>query len=208
MQLEDELKPLLASLQASRQRADEIQAQRQRLEDLKAKALQAERQYLLADAADLRHYGIPTTEAKIAELESLKAEEDAVRGESEDVGVEEIAAVVARMTGVPVIRLRETEKEKLLHLEDYLSASVKGQDEAIKAVSDAIRLSRAGLTDETRPLASFLCAGSSGVGKSQLAKSVASYLFDDPSALVRIDASEFSERHSVSRLVGSPPGCA
>ena len=124
----------------------------------------------------------------------------------EEVGSEEIAEVVARWTGIPVNRMLQSEREKLLHLEDELHKRVIGQDEAIQAISDAIRRSRAGLQDAKRPMGSFIFLGTTGVGKTELAKALADYLFNDENALVRIDMSEYQERHSVSRLVGAPPG--
>jgi ATP-dependent Clp protease ATP-binding subunit ClpB len=124
----------------------------------------------------------------------------------EEIGAEEIADVVARWTGIPVTRMLQSEREKLLHLEDELHKRVIGQDEAIQAISDAIRRSRAGLQDAKRPMGSFIFLGTTGVGKTELAKALADYMFNDENALVRIDMSEYQERHSVSRLVGAPPG--
>ncbi|HNW55290.1 MAG TPA: AAA family ATPase, partial [Bacteroidales bacterium] len=124
----------------------------------------------------------------------------------EEIGSEEIAEVVARWTGIPVTRMLQSEREKLLHLEDELHKRVIGQDEAIQAISDAIRRSRAGLQDAKRPMGSFIFLGTTGVGKTELAKALADYMFNDENALVRIDMSEYQERHSVSRLVGAPPG--
>ncbi|RUP50572.1 P-loop containing nucleoside triphosphate hydrolase protein [Jimgerdemannia flammicorona] len=124
----------------------------------------------------------------------------------ERVTADDIARVVARMTGIPVQNLLHSEREKLLHMEDALSQRVVGQAEAIKAVSEAVRLSRAGLQSTTRPIASFLFLGPTGVGKTELCKSIASFLFDTENAIVRVDMSEYMERFAVSRLIGSPPG--
>ena len=124
----------------------------------------------------------------------------------EEVTTEDIAEVVAKWTGIPVKKMLQSEREKLLKLEDVLHKRVVGQDEAIQAVSDAIRRSRAGLQDAKRPIGSFLFLGTTGVGKTELAKTLAAYLFDDENAMTRIDMSEYQERHSVSRLIGAPPG--
>ena len=124
----------------------------------------------------------------------------------EEVTSEEIAAVVSRWTGVPVSRMLEGEREKLLHMEERLGKRVIGQDEAVKAVADAVRRNRAGLGDPNRPIGSFLFLGPTGVGKTELCKALAEFLFDDENAMVRIDMSEFMEQHSVARLIGAPPG--
>jgi len=195
---------------------------RKRVDELKAKADDAERRYDLATASDLRYYAIPELQAKI---EKAQAEEAAHGGSLVDtVTPEAIAEVVARWTGIPVTRLMSTEKQKLLTLEKTLAESVVGQPEAVKAVANAIRLSRSGLRDENRPLASFLFCGPSGTGKTLLSKTVGSLfycdmrladqyplqlaqsLFDSQDAMCRIDGSEYSEKHSISRLIGAPPG--
>jgi ATP-dependent Clp protease ATP-binding subunit ClpB len=139
----------------------------------------------------------------LADLDASRTGKNLVQ---EEVGAEDIAEVVARWTGIPVSRMLEGERSKLLRLEEVLHQRVVGQDEAIAAVSDAIRRSRAGLSDPKRPMGSFLFLGPTGVGKTELARSLADFLFDDENALVRIDLSEYQERHSVSRLLGAPPG--
>ncbi|MCB0510652.1 MAG: AAA family ATPase, partial [Bacteroidetes bacterium] len=137
------------------------------------------------------------------ELKTISADSRMLK---EEVDVEDIAEIVAKWTGIPVSKMMETERMKLLHLEEELGKRVIGQKEAIEAVSNAIRRNRAGLSDENRPIGSFMFIGSSGVGKTELAKALASYLFNDDSAIVRIDMSEYMEKHSVSRLIGAPPG--
>ena len=124
----------------------------------------------------------------------------------EEVTEEDIAAVVSRWTGVPVTRMLEAETQKLLHMEERLSQRVIGQDEAVRAVSDAVRRSRAGLGDPRRPIGSFLFVGPTGVGKTELARALAEFLFDDEQAMVRLDMSEYMEKHSVARMIGAPPG--
>ncbi len=125
---------------------------------------------------------------------------------NEEVTAEEVAQVVSKWTGIPVTRMLQSEREKLLHLEEYLHKRVVGQDEAIQAVADAIRRSRAGLQDQKRPVGSFIFLGTTGVGKTELARALAEFLFNDENNMVRIDMSEYQERHSVSRLIGAPPG--
>ncbi|KIM21575.1 hypothetical protein M408DRAFT_12506 [Serendipita vermifera MAFF 305830] len=173
-------------------------------DELKAKADDAERRYDLATASDLRYYAIPEIQTRIEKAQA----EAAAQGVSlaDTVTPESIAEVVARWTSIPVTRLMSTEKEKLLRLEKTLSESVVGQPEAVKAVANAIRLSRSGLRNENRPLASFLFCGPSGTGKTLLSKTLAQTLFDSPDAMCRIDGSEYSEKHSISRLIGAPPG--
>jgi ATP-dependent Clp protease ATP-binding subunit ClpA len=161
----------------------------------------------LATASDLKYYAIPDLQQRLQELEARKAAEDAAKGSGVDtVTPEQIAEIVSRWTGVPVTRLMSTEREKLLKLDKTLSRAVIGQPDAVKAVASAIRLSRSGLSNPSRPIASFLMAGPSGTGKTLMAKTLATVLFDSPDAMIRIDASEYSEKHSISRLIGSPPG--
>ncbi|KAH8915470.1 P-loop containing nucleoside triphosphate hydrolase protein [Atractiella rhizophila] len=207
--IDDELTPLKSAYAAEKSRGDEIQRLRQRLDELRAKADDAERRYDLAKAADLRHYAIPDVSAKMESLEKAKRAKDAQRGggmAGDTVTPDAIADIVAKWTGIPVSRLRTTEKQKLLRMEKELGKAVIGQPEAIKAVSNAIRLSRSGLANNNRPIASFLFCGPSGTGKTLLTKKLAQFLFDSEDAICRIDASEYSEKHAISRLIGSPPG--
>jgi ATP-dependent Clp protease ATP-binding subunit ClpB len=205
--LDEVRKDLKAKWEAERNLVNGIQQQKKNIEEYKFEAEQAEREGNYGLVAELR-YG--KTQEATAKLEQLKKELDLLQVNSilvkEEIGSEEIAEVVARWTGIPVTRMLQSEREKLLHLEDELHKRVIGQDEAIQAISDAIRRSRAGLQDAKRPMGSFIFLGTTGVGKTELAKALADYMFNDENALVRIDMSEYQERHSVSRLVGAPPG--
>jgi ATP-dependent Clp protease ATP-binding subunit ClpA len=205
--VDDQLKPLLAAYENEKKRGDETNQVRRKIDELKAKADDAERKYDLATASDLRYYALPDLMNKLRQLEEKKAEEEASGGGGSDtVTPEQIAEIVGRWTNIPVTSLLATEKTKLLKLEKTLAENVVGQPEAVKAVANAIRLSRSGLRNAARPIASFLFAGPSGTGKTQLSKTLASLLFDSPDAMIRIDSSEYSEKHSISRLIGAPPG--
>lgn len=204
--VEDQLQPLLAAYETEKSRGDEIYQVRKKIDELKAKADDAERRYDLGTASDLRYYALPDLQNRLEVLEKKKAAEDVEGGESDTVTSEQIAEIVARWTSIPVTRLISSEKEKLLRIEKVLSESVVGQPEAVKAVANAVRLSRSGLRNAARPIASFLMAGPSGTGKTLLSKSLATLLFDSPDAMIRIDSSEYSEKHSISRLIGAPPG--
>jgi ATP-dependent Clp protease ATP-binding subunit ClpB len=205
--LDEVRKALKSKWEAERNLVNGIQQQKKNIEDYKFEAEQAEREGNYGLVAELR-YG--KTQEAVAKLEQLKKELNLMQVNSilvkEEIGSEEIAEVVARWTGIPVTRMLQSEREKLLHLEDELHKRVIGQDEAIQAISNAIRRSRAGLQDAKRPMGSFIFLGTTGVGKTELAKALADYMFNDENALVRIDMSEYQERHSVSRLVGAPPG--
>jgi ATP-dependent Clp protease ATP-binding subunit ClpB len=205
--LDEVRKNLKAKWEAERNLVNGIQVQKKNIENYKFEAEQAEREGNYGLVAELR-YG--KTQEATAKLEQLKKELDLLQVNTtlvkEEIGAEEIAEVVARWTGIPVSRMLQSEREKLLHLEDELHKRVIGQDEAIQAISDAIRRSRAGLQDAKRPMGSFIFLGTTGVGKTELAKALADYMFNDENAMVRIDMSEYQERHSVSRLVGAPPG--
>jgi ATP-dependent chaperone ClpB len=213
----EELQPLRERYEAEKRRSSEIQEAKKKLDVLNAKAEQAERIGDLATASDIRYYAIPELKKHIQKLEQEKAQADAeiaahaqATGETamltDVVGPDQINEIVARWTGIPVTRLRTTEKEKLLNMEKYLSQQVVGQKEAVKAVANAIRLSRSGLSNPNQPIASFLFCGPSGTGKTLLTKSLAEFLFDDPKAMIRFDMSEYMEKHSVARLIGAPPG--
>jgi ATP-dependent Clp protease ATP-binding subunit ClpB len=184
---------------------EQIQKQKVEIEQLKFRAEEAERSGDYGKVAELRYGKIVSAEKQIKELMEQKSKSEFTLI-NEYVEPEDIAEVVAKWTGIPVKRMLESEKEKLLRMEDELHKRIVGQDEAIKAVSDAIRRSRAGLQDAKRPIGSFLFLGTTGVGKTELAKALAEFLFNDENMLTRIDMSEYQERHSVSRLVGAPPG--
>ncbi len=182
---------------------NEIRTLKESLDQMKLEAEQAERSGDFGKVAEIRYGRIPGAQQKLDDLQ--KAEGDR-RLMQEEIGAEDIAEVVAKWTGIPVQKMLQSDREKLLHLEDRLHQRVAGQNEAIEVVSDAVRRSRAGLQDARRPIGSFLFLGPTGVGKTELAKTLAEYLFNDENAVVRIDMSEYQERHAVSRLVGAPPG--
>ncbi len=184
-----------------------IREEKENIERFKHEAEQAEKAGDFGRVAEIRYGKIVESEKRQAELQKQLAEmqqDDVLL--KEEVDSEDIAEVVAKWTGIPVSKMMQTEREKLIHLEDELKKRIAGQDEAIEAVSDAVRRSRAGLQDPKRPIGSFIFMGTTGVGKTELAKSLAEFLFDDENNLVRIDMSEYQERHAVSRLIGAPPG--
>jgi ATP-dependent Clp protease ATP-binding subunit ClpB len=187
---------------------EQIQNAKAEIENLKQQAEQAEREGEYGKVAEIRYGKIKEQEAKINELQVQLNElsQNSRRLMKEEVDAEDIAENVAKATGIPVSKMMQSERDKLLHLEDELHNRVVGQDEAISAISDAIRRSRAGLNDPKRPIGSFIFLGTTGVGKTELAKALAEYLFDDESMMTRIDMSEYQEKHTVSRLVGAPPG--
>ncbi len=187
-------------------KADQVQEAKKKIDELKIQAEQAERAGDYETVARIRYESIKQEEEKLHELEHQMAEEGQNKLVKEAVDAEDIAEVVSKWTGIPVNKMMQSEREKLLHLEGELHKRVIGQEEAIEAVSDAIRRSRAGLSDEGKPIGSFLFLGPTGVGKTELAKALAEFLFDDENSMTRIDMSEYQERHSVSRLVGAPPG--
>ncbi|HEY6029495.1 MAG TPA: AAA family ATPase, partial [Gaiellaceae bacterium] len=174
----------------------------QRIDELRMEAERAERQGELQRVAEIRYGELPALEAELAEREASEAEPMV----KEEVDEDDIAAVVARWTGIPVSRLLEGETEKLIHMEERLHQRVVGQDEAVAAVANALRRSRTGLQDPDRPIGSFVFLGPTGVGKTELARALAEFMFDDERAMVRLDMSEYQERHTVARLVGAPPG--
>ncbi len=199
---------LTATWENEKRQLKEIKAVRQEIEAVQARLDEAQRQGNLEEAARISYGEKPRLEADVRDREQKLAEWHENGGGllREEVTAEEIASVVSKWTGVPVSRMLEGEKEKLLLMEDRLHDRVVGQDEAVRAVSDAVRRSRAGLGDPNRPIGSFLFLGPTGVGKTELCKSLAEFLFDDEAAFVRIDMSEFMEQHSVARLIGAPPG--
>jgi ATP-dependent Clp protease ATP-binding subunit ClpB len=184
-----------------------IQREKESIDKFKIEAEQAERAGDFGKVAEIRYGKIGESEKKLASFQNqLKEMQEGSPLLKEEVDQEDIAAVVSKWTGIPVSKMIQSEREKLLHLEDELGKRVAGQREAIAALSDAVRRSRAGLQDPKRPIGSFIFLGTTGVGKTELAKALAEYLFNDDNAMVRIDMSEYQERHSVSRLVGAPPG--
>jgi len=205
--LQEEADALTAHWQAEKDQMEELDEASARLEDLKAEAERAQREGDFQRASEITYGHVPVLERELeaarAKLEGLQSERKMLKRE---VDAEDIAEVVARWTGVPVSRLMEGEMSKLVRLEDVLHERVVGQDDAVSAVANAIRRSRAGLSDPNRPIGSFLFLGPTGVGKTELARSLADFLFDDERAMVRIDMSEYMEKHAVSRLVGAPPG--
>ena len=210
--IKEELKALNAERDELRKRWDEekgilseLQSQRQKMEDYKIEAHNAERAGDYGKVAEIRYGKMAEAQKKIDELTARQASvKDPIITEA--VTPEDIAEVVAKWTGIPVRRMLESEREKLLRMEDELHKRVVGQNMAIEAVADAVRRSRAGLQNEKRPIGSFLFMGTTGVGKTELAKALAEFLFNDENMMTRIDMSEYQERHSVSRLVGAPPG--
>ena len=195
-----------ARWQAEKQGVQQIQTVREQIEQVKLDIERAEWQYDLNRAAELKYGTLPDLEKKLAAAEAAADHRRENRLVKEEVGEEEIAAVVSRWTGVPVSKLLEGEREKLLHLGDELHERVIGQDEAVTAVAEAVVRARSGLKDPNRPIGSFIFLGPTGVGKTELARALAEFLFDDERAMVRIDMSEYQEKHAVSRLVGAPPG--
>jgi len=205
--VKEERNEIYARWKSEKDVVDNIQAAKTEIENYKLEAERAEREGNYGKVAELRYGKIKDSEEKLNQMEQQLAENQ--NGHSlikEEVTREDIAEVVAKWTGIPVTKMLQGEREKLLSLETELHKRVVGQEEAIEAVSDAVRRSRAGLQDQRKPIGSFLFLGTTGVGKTELAKALASYLFDDENAMTRIDMSEYQERHSVSRLVGAPPG--
>ena len=205
--LRDTEKSLKAKWQAEKTEINRIQQNKVDIEQLKLEAERAEREGDYAKVAEIRYSSIKQKEDENVEIQARLKQ---LQGEGamikEEVDAEDIAEIVSRWTGIPVRKMAQSEKEKLLHLEEELHKRVVGQDDAIRAVSDAVRRSRAGLNDPRRPIGSFIFLGTTGVGKTELAKALAEYLFDDEDMMTRIDMSEYMEKHSVSRLVGAPPG--
>ena len=196
-----------AKWQSEKELVNKIQQNKQEIEQLKFEAEKAEREGDYGKVAEIRYGKLQALENEIKDIqEDLKHKQGDSAMIKEEVTAEDIADVVSRWTGIPVNKMLQSERDKLLHLEQELHLRVVGQDEAIAAVSDAVRRSRAGLQDPKRPIGSFIFLGTTGVGKTELAKALADYLFDDESLMTRIDMSEYQEKHSVSRLIGAPPG--
>lgn len=214
--VEEELRPLRNKYESERARGKAIQEAKVKLDQLRVKKDEATRMGDDTKAADLQYYAIPEQEAYIKGMERDKKAADAALSSNSNpdsggslitdvVGPDQINEIVARATGIPVTRLKTTEKDKLLHMEKVLGKIVVGQKEAVRAVSNAIRLQRSGLSNPNQP-PSFLFCGPSGTGKTLLTKALAEFLFDDPKAMIRLDMSEYQERHSLSRMIGAPPG--
>jgi ATP-dependent Clp protease ATP-binding subunit ClpB len=195
-----------AEWQREKESIDEVSRVKEELEQAKGELERAQREADLGRAAELQYGRIPELRAHLAELESREEGPVARKFFKDEVDAEDVAEVVARWTGIPVSRLMEGEIEKLVHMEERLHQRVIGQDEAVESVSNALRRSRAGLQDPDRPIGTFLFLGPTGVGKTELARALAEFMFDSQDAMVRIDMSEYMEKHSVSRLVGAPPG--
>ncbi|MDJ1499060.1 ATP-dependent chaperone ClpB [Xanthocytophaga agilis] len=204
-ELNEQRDSLKAKWQNEKSLIDEIQKEKEDIEKYKVEAEQAERSGDYGKVAELRYGRIVESQKKLEELQKQVKTLDRPLLK-EEVTSEDIAEVVAKWTGIPVSKMLQSEREKLLHLEEELGKRIAGQSEAIEAVADAVRRSRAGLQDPKRPIGSFIFLGTTGVGKTEVAKALAEYLFNDENAMVRIDMSEYQERHAVSRLVGAPPG--
>lgn len=206
-ELKDKDKDYRAKWEGEKALVNKIQKDKQDIESLKFEAERAEREGNYERVAEIRYGKLKELDNDIKNIQlQLKATQGGEAMVREEVTADDIADVVSRWTGIPVTKMMQSEREKLLHLEDVLHKRVVGQDEAIKAVSDAVRRSRAGLQDPKRPIASFIFLGTTGVGKTELAKTLADYLFNDENMMTRIDMSEYQEKYSVSRLIGAPPG--
>ena len=206
-ELQDKLNDFMAKWKAEKELIDKIQKYKQDIENYRIEADRAEREGDFGKVAEIRYGKVKEAEQEIerlqAELQEMQSGSSLIR---EEVGPEDIAELIARWTGIPVSKMLQSEREKLLNLEAELHKRVVGQDDAIQAIADAVRRSRAGMQDPNRPIGSFIFLGTTGVGKTELAKALAEFLFDDEHMMTRIDMSEYQERHSVSRLVGAPPG--
>ena len=205
--LKEEETRFKAKWEAERSLHNKIQQNKIEIENLRFEADRAEREGNYEKVAEIRYGKIRAKEDEIKEIQArLKEQQGSGAMIKEEVDSDDIADVVSRWTGIPVKKMLQSEKEKLLHLEEELHKRVVGQDEAIQAVADAVRRSRAGLSDPRRPIGSFIFLGTTGVGKTELAKALAEYLFDDENMMTRIDMSEYQDKFSVTRLIGSPPG--
>ncbi|HEU5210217.1 MAG TPA: ATP-dependent chaperone ClpB [Longimicrobiales bacterium] len=206
-ELRERVSGMKARWQSEKEQIQRIRELKEHIDELKVEAERAQRSADLARAAEIQYGEIPRTEQELTAAEARLAElQSGGKFLKEEVDAEDIADVVSRWTGVPVSRMMESEKERLLHLDEVLASRVIGQREAVEAVADAVRRSRAGLQDPNRPIGSFIFLGPTGVGKTETARALAEFLFDDEDAMVRIDMSEYMERHAVARLIGAPPG--
>jgi ATP-dependent Clp protease ATP-binding subunit ClpB len=205
-ELAEQSAAMKAQWQAEKEAIGEIRDLKERLEQAHREVERAEREADLQRAAELRYGEIPELDKRLAELESAAAGRGQTTFLKEEVDAEDVAEVVAKWTGIPVSRLMEGEVEKLVHMEERLHRRVIGQDEAVEAVANALRRSRAGLQDPNRPIGNFLFLGPTGVGKTELARALAEFMFDSQDAMVRLDMSEYMEKHAVARLIGAPPG--
>ncbi|WP_456420761.1 ATP-dependent chaperone ClpB [Lutibacter sp.] len=204
--LKEERNEINAKWKSEKEVIENIQASKEAIENYKLEAERAEREGDYGKVAEIRYGKVKQEQERLDELQQQLIQNQDSALIKEEVTRDDIAEVVAKWTGIPVSKMLQSDREKLLHLEEELHERVVGQNEAIQAVSDAVRRSRAGLQDEKRPIGTFLFLGTTGVGKTELAKALAEYLFDDENSLTRIDMSEYQERHAVSRLVGAPPG--
>jgi ATP-dependent Clp protease ATP-binding subunit ClpB len=204
--LKEDRNEINAKWVSEKELVDKVQASKEAIENYKLEAERAEREGDYGKVAEIRYGKIKEAQEKLDKLQKEMSENQDTALIKEEVTRDDIAEVVAKWTGIPVTKMLQSDREKLLHLEDELHNRIVGQEEAIVAVSDAVRRSRAGLQDSKKPMGSFLFLGTTGVGKTELAKALAEYLFDDENSMTRIDMSEYQERHAVSRLVGAPPG--
>ena len=205
-ELAEQSAAMKAQWQAEKEAISEVRELKERLEQAHREVERAEREADLQRAAELRYGEIPELEKKLAELEEAQSGRAETTFLKEEVDAEDVAEVVSKWTGIPVSRLMEGEVEKLIHMEERLHQRVIGQDEAVAAVANALRRARAGLQDPHRPIGTFLFLGPTGVGKTELARALAEFMFDSQDAMVRIDMSEYMEKHAVARLIGAPPG--
>ncbi|GAA1390249.1 ATP-dependent chaperone ClpB [Luteococcus peritonei] len=203
---EEELRALEARWESEKAGLNRVGDLKEQIDKLRGEAERFQREGDLARAAEIQYGQIPALEKELEQASEAEAEQQRTSMVSEEVGSSDIAEVVSSWTGIPVGKMMQGESEKLLHMEDHIGERLIGQKAAVNAVADAVRRSRAGISDPNRPTGSFLFLGPTGVGKTELAKSLADFLFDDETAMIRIDMSEYSEKHSVSRLVGAPPG--
>src|SRR5207237_3569461 len=205
-ELKEKSSALKAEWQKEKAVLEEQRKWKEELDQLRTELERAQRRGELAKASEIQYGRIPELEKKLADATAKASKDRKPSLLREEVTEDDIAEVVSSWTHIPVSRLQEGEREKLVKLEEHLHLRVVGQDEAIKAVSNAVRRARAGLQDENRPIGSFIFLGPTGVGKTELSRALAEFLFDDENAMIRLDMSEYQERHTVSRMIGAPPG--